>query len=122
MSVRGLSIQRHDHIVIAIAHWVHELGCTTYLEQYVPEWQTDEARARLDLSYLDPRRGHIHVDVSVVAAATHTGVAVATRTRRREKDKHKRYDGPRLIPFALDPRGAWGKEAISWAREFEQTA
>ena len=46
---------------------------------------------------------------------THKGLAAQVRLERHERKKHTRYPGPRLIPFVLDVRGLWGKEAFAWA-------
>ena len=57
-----------------------------------------------------------YIDVSVVAATTRTGVTSAQLISRREKHKHVRYPGGLLIPFVVDVRGSWGKEAIAWSK------
>ena len=75
-----------------------------------------ERRARLDLWYADPHRGHTWVDITICAATVHDGVSVKQRFARRERKKHERYVGGELIPFAIDPRGSWGPEAKAWVQ------
>ena len=78
------------------------------------EYNTEEHRARLDLTYVDPHWGRTWVDVTLCAASAHLGVDVDKRLERREKEKHTKYQGGKLVPFVLDPRGAWGREATHW--------
>ena len=110
----GLSLDRHDHITEALGRWLGECGFAWKTEQAAAEYDTPERRARLDLWYADPFKGHTWVDVTICASAAHDGVSVQQRFARREKDKHDRYAGGELIPFALDPRGSWGPEARAW--------
>ena len=55
--------------------------------------------------------------MAVVAGKIHANVAPAVRIVRHERKKHGRYPGPALVPFVLDVRGAWGKEAQAWLRD-----
>ena len=102
----GLSLERHDQITEALGRWLGENGFAWKTEQAAAQYDTQEHRARLDLWYTDPHKGHTWADVSICAAAAHDGVSVEQRFARRERVKHNRYKGGQLIPFALDPRGS----------------
>ena len=78
------------------------------------EYDTEDRRARLDLTYVDPHWGRTWVDVTLCAASAHQGVNVSQRLERQERDKHEKYQGGRLVPFVLDPRGGWGRQARHW--------
>ena len=82
----------------------------------MPDWDTPRERAVLDVAYMDSVRGPWFLDVAVLAAHSHRGVPAQTRLERHERKKHVRYPGPHLIPFVVDVRGRWGKEAQAWAR------
>ena len=70
----------------------------------------------LDVMYYDPEHGQRFLDVAVLAAQTQLGVAAQVRLTRYERKKHTRYPGPQLIPFVLDVRGLWGREARAWVQ------
>ena len=109
-------IIRHNRIRDVLAEWLKSQGIGANTEQEVPEWDTPREQARLDVAYFDSRHGERFIDVAVLAAHTHKGLAAQIRLERHERKKHTRYPGPRLIPFVLDIRGLWGKEACAWAR------
>ena len=111
--------QRHDNVRDAILDWMKEFGLQPQAEQNVPEWGTPRERAVLDIAYTDSRGGRRYVDVAVVAGDTHCTLAPSVRTERHERKKHRRYPGPALVPFVLDVRGAWGKEALAWVRNLQ---
>ena len=60
--------------IAAAVFYTATAGVTT--EQAAAEYDTNERRARLDLWYADPYKGHTWVDVTVCAAAAHDGVSV----------------------------------------------
>ena len=83
-------------------------------EQHVPKWDREQEKAVLDITYTTAEGAQTCLDVSIVAGQDSTGTIRALM--RREAAKHRRYPGPGLIPFVLDLRGRWGKEAQAWAR------
>ena len=107
-------MDRHDSITETIGRWLGELGFKWKMEQMATEYETPEHRARLDLWYADAQWGHTWIDVSLCASHAHDGVSVKQRFLRREQAKHARYRGGSLVPFVLDPRGSWGREALAW--------
>ena len=114
--IGGAVLTRHNRIRDVLAEWLKSQGIGANTEQSVPEWDTPREQARLDVAYFDSRHGERFIDVAVLAAHTHKGLAAQIRLERHERKKHTRYPGPRLIPFVLDVRGLWGKEACAWAR------
>jgi len=112
----GGVVARHDSIRDGLHEWMTAHGFAARKEQCVPAWDTDKKRAILDVACRTPDGQNEFVDVSVVAAATRTGVSAAQLLSRREKHKHVRYPGEHLIPFVMDIRGKWGREAIAWAK------
>ena len=109
-------IIRHNRIRDVLAEWLRSQGIGANTEQAVPDWHTDREQAILDVAYFDSRHGERFLDVAVLAAHTHKGLAAQIQLERHERKKHTRYPGARLIPFVLDVRGRWGKEACAWAR------
>ena len=109
-------IIRHNRIRDVLADWLRSQGIGANTEQAVPDWHTVREQAILDVAYFDSRHGERFLDVAVLAAHTHKGLAAQIRLERHERKKHTRYPGARLIPFVLDVRGRWGKEACAWAR------
>ncbi len=107
----GGVLQRHDDIRDAIAAWLPN-GQT---EQAVPKWDKPDKKAILDVAYTNHQGHETFVDTSIVAAAP-MGPEAVKALQRRESSKHTRYPGPGLVPFAIDVRGRWGKEAQAWAR------
>jgi hypothetical protein len=109
---------RHNAVRDALGRWLEEGGFTVFYEQEVPRWNTPEERAILDVVYRTPEGHSMYVDVSCLEGAVVYGrIRNATHgIARREKRKHKRYPGPGLVPFVLDNRGRWGREAIQWLR------
>ena len=88
-------------------------------EQEVPRWTTDEEKAVLDVVYSEGAAGLVALDVSVtnlVTKAARGGGAWRHALARRERKKHQRYPGPELVPFVMDVRGRWGREAEAWLR------
>ena len=109
-------IIRHNRIRDVLAEWLKSQGIGVNTEQAVPAWHTVREQAILDVAYIDSQHGERFLDVAVLAAHTHKGLAAQIRIERHERKKHTRYPGARLIPFVLDVRGRWGKEACAWAR------
>ena len=109
-------IIRHNRIRDVLAEWLKSQGIGVNTEQAVPAWHTVREQAILDVAYIDSQHGERFLDVAVLAAHTHKGLAAQIRIERHERKKHLRYPGARLIPFVLDVRGRWGKEACAWAR------
>ena len=107
---------RHDGLRDGVHDWMQTIEIAPRKEQNVPEWDTPEERAVLDLVYRNPTRVIEYLDVSVIAAATRTSASAAQLLARREQIKHKRYPGENLIPFVVDIRGKWGREAIAWSK------
>ena len=96
-----------------------ELGLSPWTEQAVPAWDTNKKKAILDIAYLDPRTGPRYIDVAVVAGNIHAHVEPKIRIERHEKLAHRRYPGPALVPFVMDIRGTWGREALSWVKDLK---
>ena len=96
--------------------WLRSRNFTPFHEQSVPAWDTPAHQAVLDIVFLNRSDVTEYVDVSLVAAATRTGATASQLIARREKAKHKRYPGDHLIPFVLDVRGQWGREATAWTK------
>ena len=115
-------MQRHDAVRDELSSWVSDQGVSTRTEQIMPKWSTSTEQARLDTVCMDPRRGEICVDISctdsVVAGATKRAMRSSTR---REQQKHKRYPGRGLVPFVLDTRGRWGREAHAFVNTIAAT-
>jgi len=107
---------RHDGLRDGVHDWMQTIEIAPRKEQNVPEWDTPEERAVLDLVYRNPTGVIEYLDVSVIAAATRTSASAAQLLARREQKKHKRYPGENLIPFVVDIRGKWGREAIAWSK------
>ena len=108
---------RHDACRDAIWEWLCSLGKAADREQRVPKWDTREEEARLDVALLDPALGELFIDISLTdsvfpGASTRAIHGIA----RRERKKHKRYPGQGLVPFVLDVRGRWGKEAKNFVQ------
>ena len=89
------------------------------LEQAVPQWDTQRAKAFLDIGYLDKHRGQRYLDIAVIAGGTHAAVPVATRLERHARAKRQSYPGAALIPVIIDVRGALGKEALARLKEIK---
>ena len=109
---------RHNAVRDAVGHWLEEGGHTVFYEQEVPRWNRPEERAVLDVVYRTLEGHTTYLDVSCLEGAVVYGrIRNATHgLTRRERTKHKRYPGPGLLPFVLDNRGRWGKEALQWVR------
>ena len=105
----GGVVQRHNKIRDVVARWCR----SAKTEQTVPKWNTPEEKAVLDVAYTTNRGNQMFVDVSVVAGERTNTV---TMLARREQAKHKRYPGAGMIPFVIDVRGRWAKEAQAWMR------
>jgi hypothetical protein len=104
---------RHDDIKDSTASWLNDLGHKCKKEQLIPKWNTEDAQAILDIVYTDRRGKEIAIDITVVDGAD--GKAPAKYAiPRRERQKHRRYPGSELVPFVLDCRGKWGKEALDY--------
>ena len=107
---------RHDSIRDGVHDWMHTMDFAPRKEQNVPAWDTPKERAILDLVFRNPSGVVEYLDISVVAAATRTCASAAQLLARRERVKHMRYPGENLIPFCVDVRGKWGREAIAWTK------
>ena len=117
---------RHNEVRDAIREWIREQGCDAWIEQNVPKWDRTSAtgpdRAVLDVAYQDPHNGEtVYLDVSVVAGQVSAADGQDRAILRRERAKHTRYPGAGLIPFVMDIRGKWGREAAAWARGLART-
>ena len=69
--------------------------------------------------YVEQAFGIVAVDVSVTDISTPAvgdGQAWRYLIARRERRKHARYPGPELVPFVVDVRGRWGREAEAWLK------
>ena len=109
--------QRHNDVRDALGEWLASNGKCPKFEQEVPRWNTVNERARLDIALTDQRLGEVCVDVSVVATETSgAGRGVLRSIERRENRKHTRYPGRGLVPFVVDVRGKWGKEAHAFVQ------
>jgi hypothetical protein len=104
---------RHDDVKGSVAEWVDDLGLKTKKEQLMPKWNTEDAQAVLDIVFIDRRGKQLSIDVSIVDGADGRAPAKHAITRR-EREKHRRYPGSDMIPFVLDCRGRWGKEALDF--------
>ena len=69
--------------------------------------------AILDIVFIDRRGKQLSIDVAIVDGADGRAPAKHAITRR-EREKHRRYPGSDMIPFVLDCRGRWGKEALDF--------
>ena len=56
------------------------------------------------------------VTVTNIASGVEGGNAWRHTLARKERKKHLRYPGPELVPFCVDVRGRWGREAEAWLR------
>ena len=54
--------------------------------------------------------------VTDITAGVQNGQAWRHALARKERKKHTRYPGPELVPFVVDVRGRWGREAEAWMR------
>ena len=104
---------RHDDIKDSVASWLSDLEFKCKKEQLIPKWNTEATQAILDIVYTDRRGKEIAIDISVVDGADGKAPAKYAITRR-ERLKHRRYPGSELVPFVIDCRGRWGKEALDY--------
>ena len=110
-------MRRHNAVRDALAAWLREMKLPALCEQAVPRWHREADQAILDIVYRDARVGEVCVDVSVVDSAHPTAPRTAPMAlQRREANKHRRYPGPGLVPFVVDARGRWGREACAWVQ------
>ena len=113
----GGVVQRHIAVRDALVGWMQSLKLPVAREQAVPRWHRDGEQAILDIVYRDARLGDACVDVSIVDAAYNGAPRSAPMAlQRREVAKHRRYPGPGLVPFVMDTRGRWGREAVAWVQ------
>ena len=115
----GAVQQRHDDARDVLFNWLKDMGLHPWREQAVPAWDTPKKKAILDIAYCDPRMGVRYIDIAITAANVHADVPPDIRIQRHERFKRRRYPGPPLIPFVIDIRGAWGKEAIAWIKDLK---
>lgn len=110
-------MRRHNAVRDALAGWLQSLKLPVAREQAVPRWHREGEQAILDLVYRDPRLGDMCVDVSIVDSA-YIGAprSAPMALQRREVAKHRRYPGHGLVPFVMDTRGRWGREAVAWVQ------
>jgi hypothetical protein len=112
----GGVVRRHNAIRDTLRDWMNSQKRHTTIEQHVPKWDRTDDRAILDLAYTEPTGDQVYMDVSVVAAAIRNSDGDGKPLARRERTKHSRYPGSGMVPFVVDVRGRWGKEAQAWLR------
>ena len=99
-------------------HWLRDNGIGAEKEQEIPQWNHGTERAILDVVYHEGASGMVAMDVTVtdMTANAHGGQPWRHALARKERKKHTRYPGPELVPFVVDVRGRWGKEAEAWMK------
>ena len=115
-------VKRHNVVRDTLSEWVAEQGISTRTEQIMPKWSTSEEQARLDIVCTDLRRGETCVDISMTDSVLRGATKRVMRSAaRREQQKHKWYPGRGMIPFVMDTRGRWGREAHAFVQTIAAT-
>ena len=123
---------RHNRVRDWLASWISSCtGQHVLTEQFVPKWdrvvrrggEQIIERARLDVVFNDRHGRRAYVDVCIPTAATTCPELARARAARAgaaasraEDQKRVRYNGPDLIPFAVEALGRPGSSTLALLR------
>jgi len=113
--VPNLVIKRHNNLVHCVARAIRRIGGSAYIEPRHLRFAPDNRRADIDV-FLGADRFLVDCSVRIPK----TGALLATK--RAAKEKSDRYKAQAeagkaiFVPFILETFGAWGKEAVAFAK------